>query len=290
MNVLSVFDGMSCGQIALRELGINVNKYYSSEINKCAISQTQLNFPDTIQLGSIDNWHEWDINWKEIDLILAGSPCQGFSRLGLKTAFEHNESRLYFFFIEILNFCKKHNPDVKFLLENVVMKKEYVSMISNDLMAKPIKIDSALFSAQRRKRLYWTNINVINDLFYSLPKINNIIDKKIYLCDILDKNVDNKYYLSDKGQNYVKKRNNKFTKINGIKSMTLLVNGSNKWVGTFIEDDRGIRKLTPNECCRLQTIPEWYKFSCSDTSIYTMLGNGWTIDVIKHILKDLKNV
>src|ERR1035437_272209 len=123
MNVLSLFDGMSCGQIALKELGIIPGKYYASEIDKYAIAQTQLNFPNTIQLGSVTEWKDWDIDFKSIDLLCAGSPCQGFSFAGKQLAFDDPRSKLFFVFIEILNHIKKLNPDVKFLLENVDMKK-----------------------------------------------------------------------------------------------------------------------------------------------------------------------
>ena len=124
--ILSLFDGMSCGQIALKECGVKVEKYYASEIDKFAIAQTQLNFPDTIQLGSITEWKSWDIEWNNINLILAGSPCQGFSFAGKQLNFQDEQSKLFFVFVDILNHVKKLNPDVKFLLENVNMKKEWI--------------------------------------------------------------------------------------------------------------------------------------------------------------------
>ena len=122
MKVLSLFDGMSCGQIALKQLGIIPEKYYASEIDKHAIKQTQLNFPDTIQLGNVTKWKEWDIDWRSIDLILAGSPCQGFSFAGKQLAFDDPRSKLFFVFIDILNHIRSLNLDVLFLLENVNMK------------------------------------------------------------------------------------------------------------------------------------------------------------------------
>lgn len=129
MNVLSLFDGMSCGQIALNQLGIKVDEYYASEIDKWAIQVTQKNYPDTIQLGDITKWREWDIDWASIDLVYGGSPCQGFSFAGKQLAFDDPRSRLFFEFVDIVNHIKSLNPDVKFLLENVRMKKEYLDVI-----------------------------------------------------------------------------------------------------------------------------------------------------------------
>lgn len=160
MNILSLFDGMSCGQIALRELGVTINKYYASEIDKHAIKQTQLNFPDTIQLGDIINWQTWDIDWASIDLILAGSPCQGFSFAGKQLAFDDPRSRLFWQFADILKYVKTLNPNVKFLLENVRMKSEYLKIISDNVGVTPVAINSSLVSAQNRFRYYWSNIRV----------------------------------------------------------------------------------------------------------------------------------
>lgn len=158
MIVLSLFDGMSCGQIALRELGIPVEKYYASEINKHAITQTQLNFPNTIQLGDVTKLSAK--NLPKIDLLIGGSPCQGFSYAGKMLNFDDPRSKLFFEYVRILNECRDINPDVKFLLENVVMEKKCERTISELLGLRPVKINSALVSAQNRVRLYWTNIRV----------------------------------------------------------------------------------------------------------------------------------
>lgn len=207
MNVLSLFDGISCGQQALKELGVPVEKYYASEIDKYAISITQHNFPDTIQLGDIEEWREWElcnhcgeeyqreeiknyeyfcdnceqytepiVDWQSIDLIQGGSPCQGFSFAGKQLNFEDPRSKLFFTFVDILNHARKYNPDVKFLLENVRMKQEYQDIISEALGVKPVMINSALVSAQNRVRLYWTNIGEIEQ-----PQ-----DRGILLKDILE--------------------------------------------------------------------------------------------------------
>lgn len=161
MNVLSLFDGISCGQVALERAGISVGKYYASEVDKYAISITQKNYPDTIQFGDVTKWREWDIDWSTIDLIQGGSPCQGFSFAGKQLNFDDPRSKLFFVFADILDHARKHNPDVRFLLENVRMKQEYQDVISERLGVKPVMINSALVSAQNRVRLYWTNIGEI---------------------------------------------------------------------------------------------------------------------------------
>lgn len=133
MNVLSLFDGMSCGRIALERAGIEVNKYYASELDKYAIKVTQANWPETIHLGDVTKWREWDIDWSSIDLLIGGSPCQGFSFAGKQLAFDDPRSKLFFVYVDILNHIKSVNPGVKFLLENVKMKKEFLNVISDCL-------------------------------------------------------------------------------------------------------------------------------------------------------------
>lgn len=227
MKVLSLFDGMSCGQIALKQLGIIPETYYASEIDKHAIKQTQLNFPDTIQLGDVIFLREamcwkqsvadklnnslWvsdrtksrfnflrSIGWKLIDLVLAGSPCQGFSFAGKQLAFNDPRSKLFFEFIKILNHIKSLNPDVMFLLENVNMKKSHMRIISEYCGVYPVNINSNLVSAQNRDRWYWTNIRtkqvgLFGDVHSDIPQPE---DKGIFLRDILEKEVDEKYYIS----------------------------------------------------------------------------------------------
>lgn len=200
ITVLSLFDGMSCGQIALKQLGVIIAKYYASEIDKFAIQQTQHNFPNTIQLGDVENWREWNIDWKNINLILAGSPCQGFSFAGKQLAFDDPRSKLLFVFIDILNHAKRLNPDVKFLLENVDMKRSHMKVISDYCGVFPVNINSNLVSAQNRNRWYWTNIRVkqiglFDEIHSDIPQPK---DKGILLRDILEDDVDEKYFLSDK--------------------------------------------------------------------------------------------
>lgn len=162
MNVLSLFDGMSCGRIALERAGIEVDNYYASELDKYAIKVTEANWPETIQLGDVTKWPEWDIDWSSIDLLIGGSPCQGFSFAGKQLAFDDPRSKLFFVYSDILTHIdnerdKAGKTEVKFLLENVKMKKEYLEIISDHLGVKPVFINSALISAQNRQRYYWAN-------------------------------------------------------------------------------------------------------------------------------------
>ena len=174
--VLSLFDGMSCGQIALNKNGFEIKEYYASEIDNHAISVTQNNYPKTIQLGSVTELKT--DNLPKIDLLIGGSPCQSFSNAGLRNGFD-GKSKLFYEYVRVLNETKP----TYFLLENVKMKKEWQDIISKELGVEPIEICSSLFSAQQRKRLYWTNINV--DLS-KLPKSNSVI------ADVLDLPIKNK--------------------------------------------------------------------------------------------------
>jgi|TARA_Y100000289_G_scaffold34326_1_gene33914 DNA (cytosine-5)-methyltransferase 3A len=196
LRVLSLFDGMSCGQLALQRLGIEVDTYYASEIDKYAIQVTQANFPETIQVGDVCELKVKD--YQDVDLILAGSPCQGFSFAGKQLAFDDPRSALFFEFIRMLKGIKPKY----FLLENVKMKQQFQDVITEQVSAcypdfeggdlfgsqiKPVLINSALVSAQNRQRLYWTNI----------PNIEQPKDKGIVLKDILEENPDEKYKLSN---------------------------------------------------------------------------------------------
>ena len=208
MEVLSLFDGMSCGQIALDQLGIPVEKYYASEIDKYAIKVTQANYPNTIQVGDVCNLNAED--YKDVDLIQAGSPCQGFSFAGKQLAFDDPRSALFFEFIRLLKAIKPKY----FLLENVRMKKEFLQVMSQQVSEcypeipfgiEPIFINSSLLSAQSRQRYYWTNI----------PSIKQPEDRGIVLRDILEDNfdserdkahcIDAKYYKGASVEQYKKK-------------------------------------------------------------------------------------
>lgn len=194
MKVLSLFDGISAGQLALQRAGIVVDAYYASEIDKYAISVTQKNFPNTIQLGDVTKWREWDIPWGEIDLVIGGSPCQGFSFAGKQLNFNDPRSALFFVFVDICHRVADENPKMRFMLENVRMKKEYQDVITGYFGVEPIAINSSLVSAQNRYRLYWTNI----------PNVTQPDDKSLLLKDILQDEIDDKYYLSDEVVNRFK--------------------------------------------------------------------------------------
>ena len=176
MNVLSLFDGMSCGQIALNKIGITPSSYYASEVDKYAIIVTQANYPNTIQLGDVTKWRDWNIDWASIDLLIGGSPCQGFSFAGKQLAFDDPRSKLFFTYIDILNQVETYNPNINFMLENVKMKKEHLDVITEMLDVQPVFINSALVSAQNRQRYYWCDWGVTQ------PE-----DKGIMLADILER-------------------------------------------------------------------------------------------------------
>ena len=423
MNVLSLFDGMSGGRIALKELGVTPNIYYASEIDKHAIAQTHLNFPDVVQLGSVT---EVDVSKLEpIDLLIGGSPCQSFSMAGRRngmTTTEHEEvltlerylelkeqgfefegqSYLFWEYMRILTDIRKYNLNVLFLLENVEMGKKWEAVLSRAIGLYGVHINSALVSAQNRKRIYWTNIRtrkegLFGEIYTDIPQPE---DMGLLLKDILEQEVDEKYYLSDKAVNaltahrernkesgngfgavfhepqekmgalkvggknvddlvsiYQRPRgfnagaehtdksptlsthsweqnnllcissNQSHATVSGNKSTPLVAAGgmggghvpmvisgtlrsfgrlnfreirSGKGATVLArtrEDGDGqntciignrIRRITPTECARLQTIPEWYKWECSETQQYKMLGNGWTIEVIKHIFSFMK--
>ena len=273
MNVLSLFDGMSCGQIALNQLGLKYDKYFASEIDKHAIKVTQHNFPNTIQLGDVKEIKGSDL--PKIDLLIGGSPCQGFSFIGKQLNFNDERSKLFFEFVRLLEECEP----TYFLLENVKMKKEYKDIISNYLGVEPIIINSNLTSAQNRLRLYWTNIPINEQ-----PE-----DRHISIDDVINHNEIN--YVIPKNWHlrvpnnlpkYVDPYNKK--EINN-KSTTLRtnVNNGNMWVKV----NHGYRNITRNEGELLQNVPIGYTNVVSEAKAKKMLGNGWTVDVIAHIFKNI---
>lgn len=274
MNVLSLFDGMSCGQLALKSAGVRYNVYYASEIDKSAIKITQKNFPRTKQLGDITNWRSWDL--PRIDLIIGGSPCQGFSKAGKGLNFEDPRSKLFFVFVDIIKTLLPR----WFLLENVKMKAEWVEVINSYMGVTPILLNSALVSAQNRERLYWTNIPTV----FTVPK-----DKGILISDIKESNVDAKYNLTDKARAKIERYSKNYV-VTG-KSPTLTTELAHSTGSTItpklIKEIGEDRRATPIECERLQTIPDNYTDGVSDSRRYFMLGNGWTVDIIVHLFKDL---
>tara|TARA_R110000744_G_scaffold379260_1_gene496876 strand:- start:658 stop:1542 length:885 start_codon:yes stop_codon:yes gene_type:complete len=293
MNILSLFDGMSCGQIALDKLGIKVDNYFASEVDSYAIKVTQKNYPKTIQLGSILDVSGVDL--PSIDLLYGGSPCQSFSRQGNNTGFD-GKSGLFWEFIRVL---KEVKPKF-FLLENVVMKKEWEDIISSELGVKPIKINSSLVSAQKRNRLYWTNIpgvcqpldrgvNVsdIIDISRSRPKYE---DKGIILGEtnkgLMIKNATAKGYLESNNFDGVSLAFPNSTTRRGRVSVgkTSTLDTSCNHGFTY---NKSIYHFNIIELERLQTVPDNYTDSVSDSQRKRMLGNGWTVDVIAHIFGNL---
>lgn len=299
MNVLSLFDGMSCGQIALERAGIKVDNYYASEIDKYAIKVTMANYPNTIQIGDVCGvsyedgalFHHQNDNpmvnggsiYTDIGLLIGGSPCQGFSFAGAGLNFEDERSKLFFEYLRLLNECK---PEY-FLLENVKMKKEHEDIITGYLGVKPLRINSSLVSAQNRERLYWTNIPV-----NSLPKNKNVTIKNIIDTDLPvffttarrdDKGIRRLADLSDKSS-AITARYWKGVQSDGA---PFIIFGEHKKGEQFDYNRTDYRMLTPLECERLQTVPDNYTNHVSSTQRYKMLGNGWTVDVIVHILKHI---
>ena len=378
MNVLSLFDGMSCGRLALERAGFPITNYYASEIDKYAIQVARDNFPDTIHVGDVTQVVA--ANFPKIDLLLGGSPCQGFSFAGGQLAFDDPRSKLFFEFVRLLKELKPR----WFLLENVPMKQEFQDVISEHLGVKPVRLNSNIVSAQNRDRLYWTNIPV-----KSFPE-----NKRIYLKDILQDvaEIGEEHYHSMKSVAYMERGNDKWKQAGSRradgyeqtpeteKSFTLTANmhkgvpynyfketrqlsfdfhepetksglimagqadlkghdynrrvyhpdgkaptlaansggnlepkimqvprGKNQggikandgkvptistsaWEqNNVVTDGLRWRKLTPIECERLQTVPDNYTKCVSNTQRYRMLGNGWTVDIICHLLEGMKD-
>lgn len=284
INVLSLFDGISCGHIALDKAGIPINKYYASEIDKYAIKVTNKNYPDTINLGDVTKVNG-ELFTEKIDLLIGGSPCQGFSQAGKMKNFDDPRSKLFWEYVRILH-------DVKpkyFLLENVVMKQEWQDIISEALGVKPIMIDSSLTSAATRKRLYWTNI----------PGISQPEDLGITFGDIRERNVpEGSIYYTDKGLDWIRRHEKRTGKtlriIEDLDKMQMLEASmykkysSQRFFG--IEDTHGLRYITVTECERCMNVPDGYTDCCSNTQRYKQLGNGWEVNTITHICGALKNV
>jgi site-specific DNA-cytosine methylase len=275
---------MSCGMIALDQLGFTIDKYYASEIDPYAIKVSKHNYPNIIHIGDILNVDVKNI--ENIDLIIGGSPCQGFSFAGKHLNFEDPRSRLFFEFVRLLKDVRSYNPNVKFFLENVFMKQIHQDIISEHLGVQPIEINSRLVSGQLRRRLYWTNIECVTmpeDLYISLYDIidSGFVDRDKAFC------IDANYWKGSNPEQYLKKSRRQLVFCDnevvpfGFKSFEPMVI-SNRLA-------TGFRKLTPNECEELQNVPKDYTNCVSNTQRYKMLGNGWTINVIKHILSFLNH-
>lgn len=377
ITVLSLFDGTSCWRLALERAWIPVSSYYASEIDKYAIQVSKKNYPSIIHIGDVGKCeyrymsgskkHQWyyllgepnsdplctNMRRTDIDLLVGGSPCQWFSSAGKGLNFSDPRSKLFFEFVRIL----KETKPRYFLLENVKMKKEWQNIISEHLFGiQPVEIDSALVSAQRRKRLY--RVGKRNeDWSYSQVVIKQPEDKGILLKDILEQEVDLKFYLTAKQWVGLQKYESNWRlsptegKCHTLSTMQWglrqpkiyqLPRGNNPWGlkegksptlssncwehnnflavaqrGRYTEDGSvqqqfevnpsgkancltsvqkdslvlenriNIRRLTPIECERLQTLPDDYTAGVSNSQRYKMLGNGWTVDVIAHIFREM---
>jgi site-specific DNA-cytosine methylase len=261
MNVLSLFDGMSCGRIALERAGVPVTTYFASEVDKWAIAVSKENYPDTKHIGDVTQVKAGEL--PQIDLLIGGSPCQGFSFAGKQLNFDDPRSKLFFEFVRLL----KETKPRYFLLENVRMKKEFQDIISEQLGVQPVAINSSLLSAQNRYRLYWTNIPNVTQ-----PDDRGILLKDIIECGEVDRDkshcIDANYFKGGNLKSYFEKHRRQLVFNNNMLT--------------------DYRKLSPVECERLQTVPDNYTSVVSNTQRYRMLGNGWTVDVISHILKNIK--
>lgn len=338
MIVLSLFNGMNTGRVALEDLGINVYRYYSSEIKEHAIKLTQHHYPDTIQLGDVINWREWDIDWKTIDLVLSGSPCQDLSKAGKRAGLKGKNSSLFFVFVEILEHIKKFNPDVKFLQENVgSASKLDVGIMSRALGVYPVRINSSLVTAQLRDRYYWTNIRTRATIFDVVTDIPQPKDRGIMFKDIITDGFTDREksfcllegYISKMPKQEEKLMQERYTKgmlqivyieneevrirantLRGYEVLTeddcldlayptsktrrarvtkgkspCLMEGYNN---LFSYRDGNIRTLNKTELCRLQGFPDDYCDILTLNHASSLLGDGWTLPVIKHIFSFIK--
>jgi DNA (cytosine-5)-methyltransferase 3A len=281
MNVLSLFDGISAGQLALQRAGIKVDKYFASEIEEFSIKVTQHHFPNTIQLGDVTKIKGSDL--PKIDLLIGGSPCQSFSKIGNNLGFE-GKSGLFYEYVRLLNEVK---PKF-FLLENVLMSKENEYEITKCLGIEPIMIDSALVSAQRRRRLYWTNIKTKKQGLFGIPvcDIPQPVDKKIMFSDILEDLPFEELKPFAFGNWGNKTRLFEMNCIANDKSNTLTTKNTHTAQYLLNSDKTKMRKLSISEYEKLQTLPENYisKLAKNKSEGFKAIGNSWTVDVIAHIL------
>jgi site-specific DNA-cytosine methylase len=264
MNVLSLFDGISCGRVALERAGIKVDKYYASEIKEDAIKVSQDNWKDIIQVGDITKLKGKD--FKDIDLIIGGSPCQSFSIAGNREGFV-GKSGLFYEFVKLL---KEIKPKY-FLLENVKMKKEWQDIISKELGVEPININSKVVSAQLRNRFYWTNIpNVIQ------PEDKGILLQSILENGYTDRGKARAILESESRPLVSKEKMYRRYKQTGFTTIVYLDKNLNK---------ENIRYFTQTELEKLQTLPVGYTKCLTRNKAAGVIGDGWTVDVIAHILR-----
>ena len=285
INVLSLFDGISCGRIALERVGIKVDNYFSSEIEPNAINISNKNYPqdEVNRLGDVTKWKDWNIDWSSIDLVTGGFPCQAWSLAGKQLGDKDERGMLFWVMLDIMKKVLEHNPKAKFLIENVKMKKEfeeYITLHTTNALGEVYKhlIDSSLLSAQRRKRYYWTNIENIQQ-----PE-----DMEILFSSILDEVEFRELPKCAFGKFGDNQRIDSFNYINNQKSNTLTTNNSHTTQYLLNEDKTKCRLMTQFEWERLQTLPPNYTDGFPKTTACKAIGNGWTVDVIAHIFKGLK--
>lgn len=274
MKVLSLFDGISCGRLALERAGVDVEEYYASEIDEHATKVSQFNWPNIVRLGDVHGIKGSDL--PQIDLLMGGSPCQGFSFAGKQLNFQDPRSKLFFEFVRLLGECK---PKYYFF-ENVKMKNQYIEIISSYLKSEPVEVNSSLFSKQSRKRLYWTNIDF--DPIAGVP------------------NLDYNQYLYRLGHGYITDEIKFFSKyptltaqppatkyrvVEDLDEARKSLEGDMKRIR---RDKTVSRSLTPEECEELQNLPRGYTSAIKKTQRYKSIGNGWTVDVVAHFFKGLK--
>lgn len=283
MVVVSLFNGMNTGRQALENCGFKIDKYYSSEIKPYAIELTQYHFPDTIQVGDVTKWKEWDIDWSKVDLILSGSPCQDLSSSGKRGGINAENSSLFWVFIEILEHCKKLNPNVKFLQENVgSARKKDIGIMSRALGVYPARINSSLLTAQLRDRYYWTNIRTKQTMFDIVSDIPQPKDKGVRYKDIITSGIvkreKSKCLLAGLYNSFCYKDEK------SIEAQSYLQKKEMFGVPLIYEEDY-IRTVNKVEMCRLQGFPDNYCDTIDIRKAGSLLGDGWTLPVIEHIFK-----
>jgi len=281
MRVLSLFNGMNTGRQALENVDIKVDKYYSSEIKPYAIELTQHHFPDTIQVGDVTKWREWDIDWKSIDLVLSGSPCQDLSAAGKRAGINGKKSSLFFTFVEILEHIKSLNPNVLFLQENVgSASKLDVGIMSRALGVYPVRINSSLVTAQLRDRYYWSNIKTIQTMFDITTDIPQPKDKGILFKDIITSGEVNR----EKSKCLLAGLYNSFCyKDEKSKEAQHYLINREKFGTLLIYEKDYIRTVNKIEMCRLQGFDDNYCDILTTAKAGSLLGDGWTLPIIEHI-------
>lgn len=298
ITVLSLFDGMSCGQLALERSGIPVEKYYASEIKLNGIKVTQDNYPNTIQLGDVTRWREWGIDFSKIDLLIGGSPCQDFSQANrMRKGHKGTKSGLLHTYVDILGHIKHLNPEVKFLLENVRMKQDHQEAVNKLMNCCPVNINSSAVSAQLRNRFYWTNI-----------EIGYVEDRKLLLSNLITSGYTDRKKSRCLTENYSRPNTDPVGMFHRYASTGLFNvvfknkqhfmdcrdHYSSNFKGLKADEIprgntlyEGIRVFNQTEMERLQTVPHGYTKCLSRDEAASVLGDGWTVDVITHIFKQL---